>query len=43
MPPGGLYKGYETEFVVAAQGEVTDEDIQMLIQFISDMDFVAIQ
>ena len=38
-----IYKGYETEFVVAAQGEVTDEDIQMLVQFISDMDFVAAQ
>ena len=38
-----IYKGYETEFVVAAQGEVTDEDIQMLVQFISDMDFVAVQ
>ena len=38
-----IYKGYETEFVVAAQGEVTDEDIQMLVQFISDMDFIAVQ
>ena len=38
-----IYKGYETEFVVTAQGEVTDEDIQMLVQFISDMDFVAVQ
>ena len=38
-----IYKGYETEFVVASQGEVTDEDIQMLVQFIGDMDFVAVQ
>ncbi len=38
-----IYKGYETEFVVASQGEVTDEDIQMLVQFIGDMDFVAAQ
>ena len=38
-----IYKGYETEFVIAAQGEVTDGDIQMLVQFISDMDFVAVQ
>ena len=38
-----IYKGYETEFIVTAQGEVTDEDIQMLVQFISDMDFVAAQ
>ena len=38
-----IYKGYETEFVVTAQGEVTDEDIQMLVKFISDMDFVAIE
>lgn len=38
-----IYKGYETEFVVAAQSEVTDEDIQMLVQFISDMDFVAVK
>ena len=38
-----IYKGYETEFVIAAQGEVTDEDIQTLVKFISDMDFVAIE
>ena len=35
-----IYKGYELEFVVTAQGEVTDADIQMLVDFISDMDFV---
>ena len=35
-----IYKGYELEFVITAQGEVQDADIQMLVDFISDMDFV---
>ena len=35
-----IYKGYELEFVLTAQGEVQDEDIRMLVDFISDMDFV---
>ena len=35
-----IYKGYELEFVITAQGEVEDADIQMLVDFISDMDFV---
>ncbi len=38
-----IYKGYELEFVVTAQGEVTDADIQMLVDFISDMDFVPVE
>ncbi len=38
-----VYKGYELEFVLTAQGEVTDADIQMLVDFISDMDFVAVE
>ena len=36
-----IYKGYELEFVLTAQGEVQDADVQMLVDFISDMDFVA--
>lgn len=35
-----IYKGYELEFILTAQGEVQDADIQMLVDFISDMDFV---
>ena len=35
-----IYKGYELEFVMTAQGEVQDADVQMLVDFISDMDFV---
>ena len=35
-----VYKGYELEFIVTAQGEVTDADISMLVDFISDMDFI---
>ena len=34
-----IYKGYELEFVLIAQGEVQDTDVQMLVDFISDMDF----
>ena len=36
-----IYKGYELEFVLTSQNEVQDADIQMLVDFISDMDFVA--
>ena len=35
-----IYKGYELEFIMTAQGEVQDADIQMLVDFISDMDFI---
>ncbi len=35
-----IYKGYELEFVLIAQGEVQDADLAMLVDFISDMDFV---
>lgn len=35
-----IYKGYELEFIVHAEDEVTDEDIRMLVDFISDMDFI---
>ena len=35
-----VYKGYELEFVMTAQGEVQDADVEMLVKFISDMDFV---
>ena len=38
-----IYKGYELEFVLSAQGEVQDEDIRMLVDFISDMDFVPVE
>ena len=36
-----IYKGYELEFLLSADEEVQDADIQMLVDFISDMDFVA--
>ena len=36
-----IYKGYELEFLLSAEEEVQDTDIQMLVDFISDMDFVA--
>ena len=36
-----IYKGYELEFIMTAQGEVQDADIQMLVDFISDMDFIS--
>lgn len=35
-----IYKGYELEFILTAQGEVQEADIQMLVDFISNMDFV---
>ena len=38
-----IYKGYELEFVMAAQGEATDADMQMLVDFISSMDFIPVE
>ena len=37
-----IYKGYELEFVMTG-GTVTDADVQMLVDFISDMDFVGVE
>lgn len=37
-----IYKGYELEFVIVKlEGELTEDDIRMMVDFISDMDFVA--
>ena len=36
-----IYKHYELEFILV--GEVTDADVRMLVDFISDMDFVAVE
>ncbi len=38
-----IYKGYECEFVVVKKGGVTDADIQLLVDFISDMDFIPVK
>ncbi len=38
-----IYKGYENEFVMVAQGEVTEADIQMLVDFISSIDYIAVK
>ena len=35
-----IYKGYELEFVMTGSA-LSDADVQMLVDFISDMDFVA--
>ena len=35
-----IYKSYELEFVMTGDA-LTDADVQMLVDFISDMDFVA--
>ena len=35
-----IYKGYELEFVMTGE-TLTDVDVQMLVDFISDMDFVT--
>lgn len=35
-----VYKGYELEFIVHAEEEVTEDDIRLLVDFISDMDFI---
>ena len=37
-----IYKGYELEFVLTGSA-LTDADVQMLVDFISDMDFVAVE
>ena len=37
-----IYKGYELEFVLTGSA-LTDADVQMLVDFISDMDFVAVK
>ena len=38
-----IYKGFELEFVLFRTGEVQDADVQMLVDFISDMDFVPVE
>ena len=40
-----IYKGYEMEFVMVRNdySGLTDADIQMMVDFISDMDFVAVE
>ena len=37
-----IYKSYELEFVMTGDG-LTDADVQMLVDSISDMDFVAVE
>ena len=37
-----IYKSYELEFVLTGSG-LTDADVQMLVDFISDMDFVTVE
>ena len=39
-----IYKGYEMEFLIGTDSEegITEADIKMLVDFISDMDFVAV-
>lgn len=37
-----IYKSYELEFVMTGSA-LTDADVQMLVDFISDMDFVAVK
>ena len=37
-----IYKGYELEFVMTGE-TLTDADVQMLVDFISDMDFVTVE
>lgn len=37
-----IYKSYELEFVMPGS-TLTDADVQMLVDFISDMDFVAVE
>ena len=40
-----IYKGYEMEFVMATDTDegISEEDVKMLVDFISDMDFVAVE
>ena len=37
-----IYKSYELEFVMTGDA-LTDTDVQMLVDFISDMDFVTVE
>ena len=37
-----IYKGYELEFVLTGDA-LSDADVQMLVDFISDMDFVTVE
>ena len=37
-----IYKGYEMEFVLTGDG-LTEADVRMLVDFISDMNFVAVE
>lgn len=37
-----IYKGYELEFVMIGS-VLTEADVQMLVDFISDMDFVSVE
>jgi len=37
-----IYKSYEMEFVLTGDA-LTDADVQMLVDFISDMDFVTVE
>ena len=37
-----IYKSYELEFVMTGE-PLTDADVQMLVDFISDMDFVTVE
>ena len=37
-----IYKSYELEFVMGGEN-LTDADVQMLVDFISDMDFVPVE
>ena len=37
-----IYKGYELEFVLTG-ADLTADDVQILVDFISDMDFVAVE
>ena len=37
-----IYKGYELEFVMTGNG-LTEEAVQMLVKYISDMDFVPVE
>ena len=37
-----IYKGYELEFAMIGSA-LTEADVQMLVDFISDMDFVSVE
>ena len=37
-----IYKSYELEFVMTGEG-MTEADVQMLVDFISDMDFAVVE